>query len=265
MKKYVLNNEVNLKVGRFITKMKNYINQLCNEIKLRIPLKRKKRDITQCNGQNLNNNIIEETWQKKRKALFSHFEGRSLGRISKKHEVKTSTPISKENTNVTDISKLNLSENSTHANALDNGLFLDVEYYMNSPDPTLTIGIYGSITNAPVTRIDKYMLIAEEFCTLKNNNWIDGKIIDCFTINLLNSITANYIYIPTNHSYLLAGDSYKKVKDSHWRMYNITSPVSGKILMPYLYSFHWYLMIIDVDENTILHLDPKTTKSHDKQ
>ncbi|KAK0070910.1 hypothetical protein PV325_013890, partial [Microctonus aethiopoides] len=213
IKKYVLNNEVNLKVGRFITRMKNYTSQLCNEIKLNIPMRRNKRDIRQCNEQNKNDPLIEETWQKK-KALYSYFEGWSLGRISKKHKFETSTPISHEKSNTNNLSKLNLSESSTHVNALNNGLFFDVEYYMNSPDPILTIGIYGSI--ASVISNDDYTLIAEEFCTLRNSNWIGGKIIDCFTINLLNSISDNFIYIPTNHSYLLAGDSYKKPKDSHW-------------------------------------------------
>ncbi|KAK0169338.1 hypothetical protein PV327_011640, partial [Microctonus hyperodae] len=112
MKKYVLNNEGNLEVGRFITKMKNYTSQLCSEIKLHIPMKRNKRDITQCNGQR---------------------------RISKKYKFQTSTPISHEKSNANNISKLNLSESSTHANALNNGLLLDVEYCMNSPDPMFTI------------------------------------------------------------------------------------------------------------------------------
>ncbi|KAK0074296.1 hypothetical protein PV326_012569, partial [Microctonus aethiopoides] len=183
--------------------------------------------------------------------------------VDQKHEFETSAPISHEKSNANNISKLNLSKSSTHANALDNGLFFDVEYYMNSPDPLLTIGIYRSITNAPVTKNYNYTLTAEEFCTLKNSNWINGKIIDCFTINLLNNISSNFMYIPTNHSYFLAGDSYEKLKDSHWRVYNITTPVGEKILMPYLYSSHWYLLIVNIDENTISHLDPKTMRSHD--
>ncbi|KAK0076609.1 hypothetical protein PV325_005095 [Microctonus aethiopoides] len=185
-----------------------------------IPMRRNKRNITQCNEQNENDPLIEETCSVVQDVVNQD--------VDQKHEFETSAPISHEKSNANNISKLNLSKSSTHANALDNGLFFDVEYYMNSPDPLLTIGIYRSITNAPVTKNYNYTLTAEEFCTLKNT-----------------------------------GDSYEKLKDSHWRVYNITTPVGEKILMPYLYSSHWYLLIVNIDENTISHLDPKTMRSHD--
>lgn len=264
VKKYVLNGAVNLKIGRFIKKMKDYTKQICAELKLNIPLKRKKRNVQCRNMQNINDILIEETWQKKRKALYSHFEGRSLGRIAKKYKLDTSTHISNKSAEVINISDLNLSESSTHANALSNGLFFDVQYYMQSPDPTYTIGQYGSITNAPVTGFDTYNLVAEEFCTLNNKNWIDGKIIDCFAITLLNNTSHNVIYVPTNYTYYMIGDLYKRSKNSQWRMYNITNPVSGIMLLPYLYESHWYLLIIDLDRNTILHLDPKFVNTSDK-
>lgn len=232
VKKYVLNGEV--KVGRFIKKMKDYTRQICAELKLNIPLKRTRRN-TQYRNIQKSSTLVEETWQRKRKPLYSHFEGRSLGRIAKKYKLSTSTPISNRSTNTIDLSELNLSESFTHANALDNGLFLDVEYYMQSPDPTFTIGQYGSITNAPITGFDTYNLVAEEFCTLKDGNWIDGKIIDCFTITLLNSVSHNFIYVPTNYTYYMIGDNYEKIKNAQWRMYNITNPVSGVMLLPYLY------------------------------
>ena len=197
--------------------------------------------------------------------MYSHFEGRSLGRIAKKYNFCTSTPLSNQSINTMDLSKFNLSENSTHANALDNGLFLDVEYYLESTEPTFTIGQYGSITNAPVTGFDTYNLIAEEFCSLKNNEWIDGKIIDCFTITLLNSISTNFIYVPTNYSYYMIGDLYKMSKNAQWRMYNITNPVDGVMLIPYLYLSHWCLLIVDLNKSTILHLDPKLIQSSDKK
>lgn len=114
---------------------------------------------------------------------------------------------------------------------------MDVEYYFQSTEPTFTIGQYSSIKNAPVIGFDIYNLIAEEFCSLKDT-WIDGKIIDCFTITLLNSISINFIYVPTNYSYYMIGDSYKMSKNAQWRMYNITNPVNGVMLIPYLYSSH---------------------------
>lgn len=266
IKHQVLNNEINLKVGRFVRKMKNYTRQICAEIKLNIPLKRRRKRTIRRNVQNLNDSLIEETWKRKRKSnnKYSHFEGRSLGRIVKKRMLESSTPVSNKNSTF-NLSELNLSENSTHANALSNGLFLDVDYYMASPESTFTIGQFGSIINAPIIGYDTYNLIAEEFFTLKDKNWIDGKIIDCFAISLLNSTSNSIAYIPTNYTYYMIGDFYEKRKDANWRMYNIKNVNSDIMLLPYLYNSHWYLLIINLNKNTILHLDPKYLKSPDKK
>jgi len=71
--------------------------------------------------------------------LYGHFESCLLECVAKKYKLNTSTPKLNETTEILDISELNLSESSIHANALSNGLFLDVDYYMQSSDPTLTI------------------------------------------------------------------------------------------------------------------------------
>jgi len=134
---------------------------------------------------------------------------------------------------VIDLSSLNLSESSIHANALPNGLFLDVDYYMQTSEPTITIGRYGSVTNAPVTGYEIYTLIREEFYTLHNKKWIDGKIIDCYTILLLNSISHKCVYVPTNYTYYMIGDHYQTSKNANWRMYNISQSIDGIMLLPY--------------------------------
>jgi len=245
--------------------MKDYNKQICAELKLNIPVKRRKRNIQCQNVQNINNTLIEETWQRKRKPLYSHFEGRSLGRIAKKYKLNTSTPISNKNSETLELSELNLSESSTHANALDNGLFLDIDYYMQSSDPSLTIGQYGSLTNAPVIGFDIYNLNGEEFYTLKDKNWVDSKIIDCFTISSLNNTSHNFVHVSTNYTYYMVGGFYKRSKSAQWHMYNIKNPISGTMLLPYLYASHWYFLIIDFNEHTILHLDPKYLVSPDKE
>lgn len=267
IKKYVLNGEVNLKVGRFIKKMKNYNKQIYAEIKLNVPLKRKKRSIRCQNVQNINNALIEEIWQRKRKPLYSHFERRLLERIAKKYKLDTSTPKSNKDTKILDIPELNLSESSTHANALDNGLFLDVDYYMQSSDSALTIRQYGSLTNAPIIGFDLYNLNGEEFHTLKDKNWIDGKINDCLTISLLNNISHNFVYVPTNYTYYMIGDFYKRSKNAQWRMYNITNPINGTMLLYFLIYMHHigYLLIANFNKHTSLHLDPQFLVSPDKE
>lgn len=65
----------------------------------------------------------------------------------------------------------------------------------------------------------------------------------------------------------MIGDFYfnKRSKNAQWRMYNITNPISGTMLLPYLYNSHWCLLIIDFNKHTILHLDPKFLDSPDKE
>ena len=66
----MLNDETNLKVGRFAKKIKDYTEQICAELKLNIPIKRRKRNIKHRNVQDINDTLIEETWQKKQKSLY---------------------------------------------------------------------------------------------------------------------------------------------------------------------------------------------------
>lgn len=99
--------------------------------------------------------------------MCSHFERHSLGCIAKKYKLNTSTPILNKNSETLELAELNLSESPTHANAVDNGLFLDIDYYMQPSDPSLTIEQYRSLTNAPVIGFDIYNLNGEGFERIK--------------------------------------------------------------------------------------------------
>jgi len=60
-------------------------------------------------------------------------------------------------------------------------------------------------------------------------------------------------------------DHYQTSKNANWRMYNISQPIDGIMLLPYLYNSHWYLLVLDITNNTILHLDPQVITSNDKR
>ena len=40
-------------------------------------------------------------------------------------------------------------------------------------------------------------------------------------------------------------------------MYNINWNIHGKVFLPYNRHHHWCLLILDFDDHTIMHLDPK--------
>lgn len=45
-------------------------------------------------------------------------------------------------------------------------------------------------------------------------------------------------------------------KGNAWEMYQLDFSFSGIIFIPYAYQFHWSLLVLDVDQSTIMHLDP---------
>lgn len=267
VKRDVLEGKVNLKIGRFIDKVKNYKSFLCAEAAINTPLKgrRPKAKVVKrlsCKRTRLSakldspsHSLVQEMWQRKRKAQYSHLEGRLLGKITKKVEIsnfRTSTPKQVNH----DQSLLNRSDSSTHANALSNGLFMDVAYYMLELNNTeFTIGRYSSSACAPIIGFDNFDLFSGQYQTLGEKKDLDGAVIDAYTVTTLD-FAKNVVYVPTTYTHYLLGGDRDKDKPETFRMYHVGDAFQGKILMPYVYDNHWCILLADIDAQTVMHLDP---------
>jgi len=130
VKKEILQGEVNLKIGCFINKMKNYNSSLIAEAAIKVPLKNRRRTIKRLYPESPLNPLVREMWQRRKKGKHSHMEGRQLAQMAKK--IKSVSDVSTPPRNIEETKQILMqqSNNSTHNQALNNGLFLDNDYYM---------------------------------------------------------------------------------------------------------------------------------------
>lgn len=55
---------------------------------------------------------------------------------------------------------------------------------------------------------------------------------------------------------LYIGYSGSTLKPKNWQMYNMNFEFFGLIFIPYCFGRHWRLLTLDVENKTIMHLDP---------
>ena len=66
-----------------------------------------------------------------------------------------------------------------HIQALNNGLFLDIEYYA---EISITIGRYSAMRNTPIISDKEFYLFSEQYKILQSEKWNDRTIINCFAV-----------------------------------------------------------------------------------
>ena len=139
---------------------------------------------------------------------------------------------------------------------LNNGLICDPQYYIPFDKLSLTLGMYKLRNGNPFTNKNYIRLFSTEYQTLfKGNKYIDGDIIDSFSaINQLN--WRKVTFVPTFHTAEIFGDRSEKLKNDKWDMYNITTDLSGIIMMPYTYGEHCNLVIANFENATLIHINP---------
>ena len=375
VKHEVLKHEKNLKIGRFVTKEKKYVQSLVAELKIKIPVKRRtklkaaypehptnkfatecwkpkkqtkfkaepyskgkntKRAVEKINERNtvklrrLKNrrysinsiddkglNSVERVSIAVRKAEKSENRQTNTQRITKKRKYdriesvsdsenddcqisgeltdaeyttktepiikkqkKTNTcmPMTSKSKNDSidcdehnsndDIQSINESDNSFHSLSLPNALFLDVEYYMQSPilpkrkhDKSqmvehFSLRIFSYVAHKnPILCREKVDLFNTEFATLAGSQWLDGKIIDSFVTASVHG-WGKVVYIPTKYTSYIIGDFCNNKRGKNFLLYNIHQKITGKLIMPYLRRSHWRVFVADVKEKTLMLLDP---------
>ena len=176
--------------------------------------------------------------------------------------------IDSEHHSDSDVQNIDESDNSLHSKSLANGLFMDVEYYMQCPVlPTrkaskaqkigqysLRISSYVAHTD-PILSREKIDLFNTQFATLNDNQWVDGNVIDSSVAANIHK-WYNVVFIPAKFTYYFIGYFCDNEKGKKFILYNIHQKINGRLLMPYLYKSHWYLLVADIEEKTLILLDP---------
>ena len=186
-----------------------------------------------------------EEWEKpKKRKITTHFDGRTLRKISKQMQGLN-------------VSIFNRSDSSTHPSAMKNTLFRDRDYYMIYTPENYVIGVYYSTKALGYDTLD---LSTAAYRTLNPERkghvaWLDGEVIDCFAA-VSSKSWENVMYIPSTLASFIVGHYYKQKKYPSSAIYTLNLPESGKVMIPYLYNNHWRLVVVDIDNKNIVVIDP---------
>lgn len=74
-------------------------------------------------------------------------------------------------------------------------------------------------------------------------------------VNCINN-WKNVFFISTDQTNYILGYSYKTEKPNNWKMYNIDFLFSGLVFFPYCFKRHWCLLVLNIEDKTIMHLNP---------
>lgn len=141
-----------------------------------------------------------------------------------------------------------------------NGLVKDVKYYLQSNSSLLTVGRFHT---AKSLTAENFQLTAMQFASLDEKRWIDGEVIDAFAAaNIDNWIDVTYI--PTGDTAIVIGRNSGNRFIENRMISKTTKPIGNRLMMPYLFSSHWRLFVVNVNEKKIMLLDPYGNNIDDK-
>lgn len=132
--------------------------------------------------------------------------------------------------------------NNDGLDVLPNGLINSVSYYITSKSYYVQIGLYSYKINHPLIQ-KQFQISARHFSgVVSTNGWVDGQVIDAYTVTHMDELEANVTYLPTDIGCSAIGNFWEKRIHSSSKIYNISTSLKGKLLIPY---FAWSLETID--------------------
>lgn len=130
----------------------------------------------------------------------------------------------------------------------------DPLFYQQSSSGHVAVGIYE--TKKVLAKSD-FRLDASHFSTLKDNKWIDGKVIDCYTASHADEWEENTMFLTTDDTIeIIGGNSVNTVRSFGKRIHKISAHLPERLLLPYVYNSHWRLLVVNIKNKTLCLLDP---------
>lgn len=117
----------------------------------------------------------------------------------------------------------------------------------------------------PTQRSGSY-LCSREFKTLRGSAFIHAAVVDNFMLAKKSSGEwGDHIdFFPTTLTNFILGDRWQSNQGAAFTGYNINLSFSGKVFLPYCLSRHWCVFVLDVKQQTIMHLDPLGSNNSDR-
>lgn len=105
---------------------------------------------------------------------------------------------------------------------------------------------------------DKFVLWGSAYQSLfLGIQFIEGPVVNAFMLIKCLREWKNVSYFPTEQNNYIFGHSMNTDKNNDWEFYNLNNVFRGKIFFPYCIGVHWMLFVVDVDQGTMMHIDPQ--------
>lgn len=171
----------------------------------------------------------------------------------------TSVETTAENSNDLGHSSITSDDSEfTDNRALENGLFFNRHYYLSCSSMSFVVGIYKYDENTIRLHSRDYILLTSIYNSdisldkTVENRWITDHCLDCVSFIFLKSCS-NIYYIDTTSCQILFSDNV------HVKFKPYVKPLDDIkfIIIPlFVNNNHWTLVILDLETQSIYHLDP---------
>lgn len=139
-----------------------------------------------------------------------------------------------------------------------NGVIKSPSYYMLSRSTNITVARYSityPITQSLVEMTDR------EYSTLKENRWINGLVIDGFAAIYGDEWNDVCTILTDDTSIMVGNPTDCRIFRKERKICLTEKSFKNIILAPYLYNYHWRLLVFNLQKETVTLLDPYRTES----
>ena len=180
----------------------------------------------------------------------------SISGVSNYNSYIDTRSITVSNATVESESEVNSSNDECNSQEINENL----QTYVTRKKVLFTIGKY-KIKNSFLlnSTFPPCELFSNDLDSLKNTSWITGAVIDAFVkVNEMNWPTC--VCMSTRITNLIIREDKKGAIESLNVFKNIVN-YKGKIMKPYSYKKHWYLLVVDQLKKELIHFDPFTVEN----
>ncbi|XP_057335038.1 uncharacterized protein LOC130673843 [Microplitis mediator] len=113
---------------------------------------------------------------------------------------------------------------------------------------------YGAKSDT-VYGLVNFSVTPRQFYSVFDKGWINGQIIDAYSTTFMTS-WKNITYIPCELTSDVLGDFWKKRRSQKRLIHKIPAELGDIILMPYLLCSHWQLLVVNIQDESVMLYDP---------
>lgn len=135
------------------------------------------------------------------------------------------------------------------------GVFVEPSYYLRNSAIIFVMTKYVCGEVKGLVGNDLMYLGSTEYATLEGTRWIDGDVIDSFMFAIFED-WQNVRFVTTGRTSYLLGSNAVGNNPSSWKMCDFDLNFKGKVFLPYAYQDHWCLLILDIENKSVLHMNP---------